>query len=73
MVTIRSQHFCSPSPALPDDRFLDLLDVKPVVAPDEAIEPILAWGTTIRSHILWVRSFDEMEKETQGGDQYKFF
>ena len=72
MVTTRSQHYRSPSPASSEGRSSDLLDVEPVVAPDEAFQPTSAWGTATRSHVLWVGSFDEMEEETRGGIRDRF-
>jgi hypothetical protein len=63
MVTTRSQHYRSPSPASSQGRSSDLLDVEPVVAPDEAFQSTLAWGTVTRSHVFWMRSFDKVKEE----------
>ena len=72
MVTTRSQHYRSLSPASSQGRSLDLLDVEPVVAPDEVCQPTSVWGTATRSHVLWVRSFDQMEEETRGDIRDQF-
>jgi hypothetical protein len=72
MVTMRSQHYRSPSPASSQGRSSDLLDSEPVVAPDEAFQPTSAWGTATRSHVHWLGSFDEMEEETRGGIRDRF-
>jgi hypothetical protein len=72
MVTTRSQHYRSPSPASSQGQYSDLLDVELVVAPDEAFKPISAWETATRSHVHWVESLDEMEEETRGGIRDRF-
>ena len=72
MVTTRSQHYRCPSPTSSEERFSDLLDVEPVVAPDEVFQPTLAWGTATRSHVFWVGSFDEMEEETRDNIRDQF-
>jgi hypothetical protein len=72
MVTTRSQHYRSSSPASSQGRFSDLLDVEPVIALDKAFKPISAWGTATRSHVHWVGFFDEMEEETRGSIRDRF-
>ena len=52
MVTSRSQHYCYPSSVSTEGRSLDLLVVEPVVAPDEALQPTLAWGIVTRSNVF---------------------
>ena len=73
MVIIRSQHYRSPSPTSSQGQSSDLLDVEPVVAPDEVSQPTSVWGTTTWSHVLQVGSFDEMEEETRGAIRDQFF
>ena len=73
MVTTRSQHYCSPSPASSQGRSWNLLDVEPVVAPDEALKPISAWGIATRSHVHLVESFEDVEGENRGGIRDRFF
>ena len=65
MVTTRSQHYHSPSPASSEVRSSDLLDVEPMIISDEIFRLISAWETITRSHVLWVGSFNEMEEETR--------
>ena len=67
MVETQSQHYRSLSPVSSQDRSLILLNVAQVVAPDKTFQPILVWGTTTRSHVLWMGSFNEMEEATRGG------
>ena len=72
IVTTRSRHYQSPSPAPSHGESSDLVDVEPVVAPDEAFQPTSVWGTATRPHVLWVGSFDKMEEETRGGVRDRF-
>ena len=72
MVTTRSQHYRSPSPASSQGRSSDLLDIEPVVTSDKAFQPTSAWRTVTRSHVHLVGSSDEMEEETRGGIRDRF-
>ena len=73
MVTTRSQHYRSPSPASSQGQSSGVLDSVLVVATNEAFKPTSAWGTATRSHIHWMGSFDELEEEIGGGirDQFR--
>ena len=72
MVTTRTQHYCSLSPGASEGHPLDLSDVEPVVALDEAFQPTSACGTITRLHILWMGTFDDMEEETRGEIRDRF-
>ena len=72
MVMIWSQHYCSSSRGALEDRSSDLSNVIPVVASNEVFQPTSACETAIRSHVLWVGTFDNMKEETRGGVQDRF-
>ena len=43
-----------------------------MVAPDEAFQSTLTWGTITRSHVLWMGTFDNVKEETRGGIRDQF-
>ena len=72
MVRTRSQHYHSPSPGAWEGRSSDLSDVEPVAVPETTFQPTSAWGTITRSHVLWIKTFDDIEEERRGGIRDRF-